>query len=251
MKSHETFRYSVRQLCLAAVILISCGQPQNCFDSDGKSSVSYSDKIVSKKNEDKMNEDKENEITIFSTIEKSTADQLTLFYTVKNQSDQDIYLLNRIYKAEPEWKQTPELIYIYFQERDRLVHLFKGIPAPPVGKDPVSLISPYMTVVKRGNEFSEKIHISIPITEWDPFEMSIETKKSIMKTPPQEIYETFEGVYFSLQFIRKQEGTIEREEEIFGQQYILTTKPAAMPYPPIETMITPITKLKLPILLYR
>jgi hypothetical protein len=143
----------------------------------------------------------------------------TLFveYSVKNNSDRDVYLVNQVYKVTPAWDIGPHVVYIKLNVDKRQIEVFKKLPDIPSDKQVVSPVSPFVTPVRAGEEFSETIKIPAPVAEYVEY-----GSRPIDETA---LPTDFEAVTFELGYYWRADGGTEVEQEVQGEKFILPKNP--------------------------
>ena len=143
----------------------------------------------------------------------------TLFidYTVKNDADQDLYLVNRLFKTTPAWDAGPHIAYIKLDVDNRQIQVSKKIADIPSDKYVAAPVVPFVTPVRAGEEFAEMIQIPGPVKEYIQYG-SRPIDENAMPTE-------FESVTFELGYYWRAEGTTEREQEVQGEPYIIPNFP--------------------------
>ena len=143
----------------------------------------------------------------------------TLFvdYSVKNNSDRDLYLINRLYKTTPAWDAGPHIAYVKLDIDHRQIQVSKKIAEIPSDKLVVSPVVPFVTPVRAGEEFKEQIKIPAPVEEFVQYG-SRPIDEDAMPTE-------FESAIFELGFYWAVAGTTEREQEVQGEPYIIPKFP--------------------------
>ncbi|RJP73282.1 MAG: hypothetical protein C4524_14980 [Candidatus Zixiibacteriota bacterium] len=161
-------------------------------------------------------------------------------YQVRNTGDRDCYLLNRIYKTYPRWNINPDIIYVYFQEYG-IVHLMKAIPPVPPDVSPTSLMAPYVTPVRAGQVFSETVHLELPLQEYQEYALREPQEKA------QKV-ELYKGIYLTLGYMFKVEGTVEKTEIYQGDTLMSFVNPPGI-LSPSGLLVSPVVALEIPVLI--
>lgn len=151
------------------------------------------------------------------TAHVSVADpgKLVLDYRVDNRGSADVYLLNRIPRRGRGLTLDPNNIYVRFA--DRSVHLEKLIPAIPPGRSPYQLVAPYVTPLRAGGTFSERVELALPLRRFQEYHDNMDR--------PGAAVEIYPRIVFSLGYMVKLPGTSEREAEVEGVPVLLFTNP--------------------------
>lgn len=172
----------------------------------------------------------------FSVSFKLSEDHLGVSYNVSNQHHQDAYLFNRLYRYDPEIQISNDIVYAHLKQEERLVWLNKKIPDLPAGKTVTAPVVPFVHPIRSGEEFNEEFQVTVPVREYREYSRVLSDQQE-----PRE--ETYVGVYFSLGYYWRPEGTTEEEREIDDSTVILPRAP--IPYRPPSTGLleSPITKL--------
>jgi len=159
-----------------------------------------------------------------TTVFQFSKEKLKLVYEVHNPATRDVYLLNRLYLTLPEWKMTPDVIYVHFLPETRTIWLNKKLAEIPQGPLITSPVAPYVTPVRAGARFKEEIVLPLPLVEYRQY--SGEIRAAADQSP----FEMYQEVYFSLGYYWRPDGTKEEELEIQGT-------PVIMPRPPMGTPV--------------
>ncbi len=158
-----------------------------------------------------------------NTTFRLTKDHLKLVYVLDNPAKRDVYLLNRLYLTIPDWKMSPDVIYVHFIPETRTVWLNKELADIPSGALITSPVAPYVTAVRAGGRFREEVIIPLPMTEYRQYSGEIQA------APEKSPYEIYREVYFSLGYYWRPEGTTEEETEVHGIPVIIPHPPRATP----------------------
>lgn len=158
-------------------------------------------------------------------------DTLLIKYKVKNTTAKAIYLFNILW----EWKNNSyvpasQAVYVSLLDDNKL-HLSKQIPPLPKLKEVEVRRIPFAVKVEAGSEFSEKIGLSLPVTEYNPYFPKNQNSKEEIRTA--------DAVFFTVQFIRESdelkvkpanfgEAFFVRHPNLSGNVETLSSKPSAI-----------------------
>ncbi len=152
-----------------------------------------------------------------------TKDRMKIAYELHNPTTRDLYLLNRLYLTTPEWKMSPDVIYVHFMPEKRTVWVNKKLAEIPSGPLITSPVAPYVTPVRAGDKFREEVVVPLPITEYRQYNGEIHAEHDLSPL------ETYKEIYFSLGYYWRPEGTEEEETEVHGTPVIIPRPPRASP----------------------
>jgi len=139
---------------------------------------------------------------------------LVLSYGVDNQTNRDVYLLNRVH--DQSLRTSPDLVYVEFNREQRLVSAYKKIPAIPPGLSPTMPAAPYVTPLRAGKRFMESIRIELPVREFSAYAPAPEKTRAAH----------YRGLIFTLGYYWSVPGMKERTLEIVpGVEAITTLAP--------------------------
>lgn len=144
-------------------------------------------------------------------------DHLVLRYRVNNSGPVDAYLLNRLYRTSPEWSMSPDVVYVEFEREKEIVWLSKRLADLPSGVDITAPVAPFVTPVRAGSSFTEDVHVPLPVEEYWQY-------------PPRGLGEatrerTYHGVYFTLGYYWRPDGTREETRDIHGSAAVIPRTP--------------------------
>jgi hypothetical protein len=148
---------------------------------------------------------------------------LILNYQVTNQSVRDVYLLNRLYKTTPTWIMTPDVIYIHLDMATKTVWLNKKLADLPMGAGVTAPVAPYISPVRAGGTFQEKVRIPLPVSEYSQYGPA-----PTANADPSSV-QIFNQVFFSVDYYWKPDGTIEENRKIQGTPVIFPRTPPSSP----------------------
>jgi hypothetical protein len=144
-------------------------------------------------------------------------EKLVLVYQVRNAAAHDVYLLNRLYRSSPTMVIDPNLIYVRLDSAHGAISLRKKIDDIPTDRNVNAPISPFVTPVRSGGEFSERVVIGLPLREHREYLGSFDPSKGNLRM--------FHQVMFSLGYYWSVPGTKEVVKEIAGHEVILPQLP--------------------------
>lgn len=176
----------------------------------------------------------------FSASFKLDAQHLVLEYEVRNQGASDAYLLNRLFQSAPEWKMTPDIIYVQFHRPSETIVLSKKIAELPEGKRVTSPVAPFVTPLRAGSSFKEKVQIPLPVKEY----LQYPSGTGAEATERRKL--TYKFVQFRLGYYWKPEGTTEDVRDISGTEVVMPRTPPGKPLT-FGTLETPSTRLDVPV----
>ncbi|MBZ5566081.1 MAG: hypothetical protein LAP13_27140 [Acidobacteriia bacterium] len=108
------------------------------------------------------------------TLEASIVDQsestLIMQYVFKNDSPQNAYLFNKLYKGWEEqgfYSTGRDIVYVEMDATQAVVSK-KIIPVPP-DMEVEKPVIPCVTLVRAGEKFEETISINLPLKTWTPY----------------------------------------------------------------------------------
>ena len=154
-------------------------------------------------------------VSVTATIHGS--DQLVIDYTVVNQGRQTVAMFNRLYDGF-DAKGLPRVDVNFVgvvPEVDRAVVAKKLFPVPPDTFVERTYL-PFVTLVKPGATFIERVVLELPLAPWHPYLSASEMQ---LPPPTQQL-----PLYFELgMFAISAEGlnTLGRTNTSIGQQYSL------------------------------
>ncbi len=175
--------------------------------------------------------------THFAIVDGPAGQTLVLDYRVDNHGTADVYLLNRIPRALPRFTVDPDTIYVHFA--DGTVHLEKAIAAVPPGRQPYELVAPFVSPVRAGESFSEKVRLTLPLQEYREYTAVPDRSGGSV--------EVYHRVDFTLGYMVKLPGTTEREAEVQGVKVLLFTNPPGT-LSQAGKLRSPVAMLPIPIL---
>ncbi len=168
------------------------------------------------------NQTRMNELLDLSATLKVRGDSLVLDYRVSNHSSRDVYLLNRLYRTTPQWDMSPDLVYIHLDTVTETVWLNKKIADLPSGVMVNAPVSPFVTPVRAGTSFRERVQVRLPIREYRQYGLGPKRKG-----PPEA--RVFKQVYFTLGYYWRPEGTLEETRDVQSTRVVLPRTPPGKP----------------------
>lgn len=163
-------------------------------------------------------------------------DALQIKYKVKNTTAKAIYLFNILWEwdAKGNYIPAPQAVYASLRN-DKTLHFAKQIPPLPKLREVEVRRIPFATKIEAGAEFGEKIELTLPISEYNPYFPKEQNSKEEIKTA--------DTVFFTIQFIRESDklevkpanlenALFVRSPNIFGNLETLSSKPS-----PIEVSV--------------
>jgi len=144
---------------------------------------------------------------------------LVLDYVVRNTSANDAYLLNRLFQSAPEWKMSPDIIYINFDPGSGTVLLAKKIPEMPAGIRVTTPIAPFVTPLPHGSSFKETVRIALPVREYSPY------PARVSRDPVEPKLLTYKFVRLQIGYYWRPEGTQEEVRDISGAKVVIPRTP--------------------------
>ncbi|HME42126.1 MAG TPA: hypothetical protein VKF36_03485 [Syntrophorhabdales bacterium] len=153
-----------------------------------------------------------------------TQEHLVLHYKVTNPTKRDAYLLNRLYRTAPVRQMTADIIYIHLDAKNETVWLNKKLADLPIGVRSATPVAPYVTPLRAGSSFEERVHIPLPIREWQQYIVPKPKSEEELKV------RLFKYVYFTLGYYWRKPGTDEEIKNIHGTEVVFPrTPPDAWP----------------------
>jgi hypothetical protein len=144
------------------------------------------------------------------------ANSLVIRYQVTNQDSRDAYLLNRLYRSTPEWTFTPDVIYITPNPQSGEVWFYKKLADIP-DPNPTTPVAPYVSPVRAGGVFREKVTIPLPVMPWEQYR----EYKPVENAPPR----IYSYARLSIGYYWKPAGTREEERSIQGTPVVFPLTP--------------------------
>lgn len=172
---------------------------------------------------------------VLSATFKKMENELHVSYKVKNGGYRDVYLINRLYRTIPELTISPDFIYIHLEKEARAVHLLKKLADLPKGKQVTSPVSPFVTPVRVGEDFSETVHIPLPIQEY---------REYLSEAPGAEA--VYDSVDLTLGYYWRAEGTTEEIRKLGKTEVVMPRTPPGV-RPVFGTLQTKPEKIQLPV----
>ncbi len=130
---------------------------------------------------------------------------LSVEYRVKNTTETPIYLFNVIMDTDQLDTLSTHKFYSSLRD-DGTAVLAKGIPKLPLIASVEVRDIPLTTKVEAGKEFSEKVEVSLPLEEYNPY---------FQKDPESRVEERVaERIYLVVQYIREKEGLVAQQTKI-------------------------------------
>jgi hypothetical protein len=149
-------RYGRTSLLVLGALLLAVGSSRQRKGDDQSMGSSQS----AQKDECKL--------VVESRLESENA--LVLHYTFQNNTNQQVYLFNRLYKEieqGPLFDTDPNLVNIEILPKGLLISK-KIVPVPP-DVDVEKPLLPCSSLVKPGDRLSETIRLSLPLSAWTPY----------------------------------------------------------------------------------
>lgn len=170
---------------------------------------------------------------------KIEGDTLILDYEVTNKSNRDIYLLNRIYKTSPTWSIRPDIIYVELDASTGRIELSKKLADLPEGVSVNTPVAPFVTPLRSGLSFRERVQIPLPIREYRQYGMRSTSSGN------DERQAFFNSLRFTLGYYWRPEGTKEDIRDIQDTQVVLPQVPHGQSVE-FEQLTTPPFNLNVP-----
>lgn len=144
--------------------------------------------------------------------------KLVILYQVTNQESRDAYLLNRLYRTTPEWKFDADVVYIQPNPGTGEVWFYKKLADLPAKQpNPTMPVAPYVSPVRAGEVFREKITVALPVTPWEEYR----DYKPVENHGPR----MYSYGRFSLGYYWRPDGTEEEERSIQGTDVVFPVTP--------------------------
>lgn len=154
-----------------------------------------------------------------STTVALTETDLILTYEVENRAARDVYLLNRLYTLTPRFTFNRNLVYIYFMPETSTIWLNKKLPSIPLDRSLLTPFAPYVTPVRAGERFAERVEIPMPLEERKPYE-----PWPLPAAPAQA--QTYRHLYFTVGYYWSVKGIREETRDIGGAKALIPLVPA-------------------------
>jgi hypothetical protein len=148
-----------------------------------------------------------------------TGQQLVLDYEVRNGSARDAYLLNRVFRQVPAWKMGPDVVYVELVPGTRTVRLMKKIDDLPKDVNVAAPIAPFVTPLRAGATFKERVTVPLPVREYREYSMKGPTPAGEPETA------VYQNVTFTLGYYWRAEGTREETRDIRGTGVVMPIGP--------------------------
>ncbi len=149
-----------------------------------------------------------------------TQEHLVLHYRVSNPTKVDAYLLNRLYRTAPLQQMTADIIYIHLDARNETVWLNKKLADLPSGVRVAAPVAPYVTPLRAGSNYEEKVRIPLPMKEYQQYIMPKPKAEEELKV------RLFKHVYFTLGYYWRTPGTEEEIKNIHGTEVVFPRTPS-------------------------
>jgi hypothetical protein len=95
------------------------------------------------------------------------ADRLHIDYTFTNVGDRPLFVLARA--AGRRREPLPHQAYVAFHDKQKMLHLFLGIPPIPRGLRVYVKVIPYSSLLRPGQSMEGHLEFPAPVTEWQPY----------------------------------------------------------------------------------
>ncbi len=120
------------------------------------------------------------ESLIFTVVFVLETGALSVQYSVENRGTVEVFLVNMLtrYQEGVGWKPDPTMAYIYVRPNEE-IEITKRVPPAPDGLVP-AVRNYYVTPLRSGETFQEKLRFPLPLIEIHPYE-------SIVGKPPPPI----------------------------------------------------------------
>lgn len=145
--------------------------------------------------------------------------ELVLVYEVANRSSRDAYLLNRLYRSEPRWDMSPNVVYVELDPRTETVLLSKKLADLPAGISVTTPVAPFVTPLRAGSTFREEVRIPVPVRVYRQYGLAKEPAGDQLKP------RLYKYVAFTLGYYWRPEGTTEETREIHGERVVFPRTP--------------------------
>ncbi len=144
---------------------------------------------------------------------------LVLDYEVRNGTARDAYLLNRIYRQMPAWQMGPDVVYVELVPGTRTVRLMKKIDDLPKGVNVTAPVAPFVTPLRAGATFRERVSVPLPVREHREYSMKGPAPAGEPETA------VYQNVTFTLGYYWRAEGTREETRDIRGTEVVFPIGP--------------------------
>lgn len=146
-------------------------------------------------------------------------EQLILDYEVRNETSRDAYLLNRIYRQVPAWKMGPDVVYVQLVPGTTTVRLMKKIDDLPQGVNVTAPVAPFVTPLRAGATFKERVTVPLPVHEYREYSMKGPAPAGAPETS------TYRNVTLTVGYYWRSEGTREEVRDIRGTEVVFPIGP--------------------------
>jgi hypothetical protein len=146
-------------------------------------------------------------------------EHLVLAYEVRNSGSRDAYLLNRLYRTTPVWDISPDVVYAHLDSSTRTVRLVKKVADLPTGVHVTAPVAPFVTPLRAGGTFRERVRVPIPVREYRQYSMRGPEPPGAPRTA------VYENVSFTLGYYWRIEGTREETRQIQGSDVVFPSAP--------------------------
>ena len=163
--------------------------------------------------------------------------ELVLRYTVQNNGERDLYLLNRLLESAPP-EMGPAFAYVELDPGARIVEVIKNIPASG-GASPTSLIAPYVTPVRAGSTFSEEVRLRLPVRITRAYGLAPPARPGDEKSAV-----VYRGVRMNVGWYWRDVAGKELTETRLGQTVII---PYGGGFPEMHTVRSPVDAVSVPV----
>ncbi len=140
---------------------------------------------------------------------------LVLTYEVTNDSDHDVYLMNRLMSYSEEARSrvlSPDIILVTLHPETGVIAFSKTLADVMPGA--YKPIAPYDTPLRARGIFREEVKVSLPVREFNQY-----------RTARSGVAREYPKASFTLGYYVCPLGTRERTERRLGQEVILTETP--------------------------
>lgn len=188
--------------CVVPAIIIGCGptgsesQVTGIDEDRNKTGGNHTEVRSDAKKKTSMSETtQKRKMPDLQAVIRAEDNKLTVSYTVKNTTDEAIYLFNVLWDMDNtgNYVSAPQPLYAALKDDGTLLLAKKILPLP---KKKIELrVIPFVTKIEAGDEFSEDLTLDLPVEEYNQYYPKTDsTEYEIRKSG---------SVIFTVQFIRE------------------------------------------------
>jgi hypothetical protein len=115
-------------------------------------------------------ENRDDQIDLSALVQEQTDTALSLRYRVRNRSESDAYLVNRLFRLGAQGPEVdPGLVYITREDDGGVTLRKQMLPVPDHVKVETPEL-PYVTRLAAGGIFEETLRVGLPLVPYSPYE---------------------------------------------------------------------------------